>query len=99
MPARETVAARNVNHPGSVVNVDAAKYRAMRWALLASLPKRGAGLTQAGMLEAVRSRLPQDLFPGGAKAAWWMKTVQLDLEARGEVVRDTTARPLRWKRA
>jgi hypothetical protein len=27
--------------------------------------------------------LPQNLFPGGAKAGWWAKTVQLDLEARG----------------
>jgi hypothetical protein len=36
--------------------------------------------------------------PGGAKAGWWVKTVQLDLEAKGIVVRDG-GRPLRWSRA
>jgi uncharacterized protein YndB with AHSA1/START domain len=35
---------------------------------------------------------------GGAKAGWWTKCVQLDLEAKGTVVRKT-AKPLRWHRA
>lgn len=42
---------------------------------------------------------PQDLFPGGEKSGWWAKTVQLDLEAKGILVRDTKSKPLRWWRA
>ena len=43
------------------------------------------------MFKAVRSRLPGDLFPGGAKANWWAKTVQLDLEAKRVVARENTS--------
>jgi hypothetical protein len=32
------------------------------------------------MFEAVKEHLPEDVFPGGAKANWWAKTVQLDLK-------------------
>jgi hypothetical protein len=38
--------------------------------------------------------LPENLYPGGAKAGWWLKGVQLDLEARGVVVREEM-KPLR----
>jgi hypothetical protein len=55
-------------------------------------------LTQAEMFAAVVRHLPADVFPGGAKAAWWAKTVQLDLEAKRIVVRQHT-KPLRWHRA
>ena len=92
------MAVRNVNAPGRVRNLDAGKFEAMRKALLAVLPKRAPGLTQAEMFAAVKLHLPEDLFPGGAKAEWWAKSVQLDLEAKGTVVRDA-GRPLRWRRA
>jgi hypothetical protein len=49
------------------------------------------------MIGAVVLHLPRDLFPGGAKAGWWAKTVQLDQEAKGTIVRDT-GKPLRWRR-
>ncbi len=32
----------------------------------------------------------------GTTQGWWTKTVQLDAEARGEVIRDG-GKPLRWK--
>jgi hypothetical protein len=47
--------------------------------------------------DAVVPHLPADLFPGGAKAGWWSKTVQLDLEAKGVIAREAS-RPLRWHR-
>lgn len=95
----ERIAVENVNTPGRVVMLDAAKHGAMRKALLKALPKRAPGLTQAEMFEAVLPHLPEDLFPGGDKAAWWAKSVQLDLEAKGVVVRERAAKPLRWHRA
>ena len=72
-------------------------YRAMRTALLDILPGASPGLTEAQMRTAVLGKLPADLYPGGDKAGWWCKAVQLDLEAKGEVLRET-ARPLRWHR-
>ena len=94
-PGRVTV--ENVNHPGHTSTVDAGMYRAMREALLAVLPAGAPGLTQAQMREAVMPHLPPNLFPGGAKAGWWSKTVQLDLEAKGVVARESS-KPLRWHR-
>ena len=43
----------------------------------------------------VKQSLPDELFPGGKTSGWWLKTVQLDLEAKGLVTRSDT-RPLRW---
>jgi len=99
MPKPDTIEVENVNTPGRVANVNAEKYAAMRQALLQALPAEGPGLTQAEMVEAVLPFLPPALWPGGAKAGWWVKTVQLDLEAKGLVLRDRASRPLRWRRA
>ena len=96
----EQVAVENVNHPGRTSNVDAAKYHAARAALLKTLPAGPPGLTQKQMLAAVGAELAAaapGLFPGGEKAGWWCKTVQLDLEAKGLLARED-AKPLRWYR-
>jgi hypothetical protein len=63
--------------------------------MLTVLPTKAPGLTQMEIRRAVVKHLPSDLFPGGAKAGWWAKIVQLDLEAKGIVAREAT-RPLRW---
>lgn len=89
----------NVNVPGRVSNVNAEKYEAMRGVLLKVLPKKPPGLTQAEMGAAVLPLLPQELWPNGDKSMWWVKTVQLDLEAKGLVVRDKNGRPTRWRRS
>ncbi len=92
------ITVQNVNVPGYTSTVDAGKYEAMRKALLKVLPKKAPGLTQSEMIAAVVAHLPQDLFPGGAKAGWRTKCVQLDLEARGVMVRERV-KPLRWHKA
>jgi len=84
--------------PGKSRSVDAASFQAMRRTLLKVLPRRSPGLTLAEMSRAVLARLPADLFPGGAKAGWWVKTVQLDLEAKGVIARKKT-KPLRLHRS
>jgi hypothetical protein len=91
------VEVRNVNVPAYRGRVNAAKFAAMRKVLLAVLPASGPGLTQKEMMEAVRGRASAAMFPGSTHM-WWAKTVQLDLEARGRVVRDKAAKPLRWRR-
>lgn len=98
MPKDKIIAVENINHPGRTSNVNAQKYAAMREILLKVLPVKGPGLTQAEMGTSVRPHLPQDLWPNGEKSMWWVKTVQLDLEAKGLVVRDSSSKPIRWRR-
>jgi hypothetical protein len=88
MPA-DKIEVENVNTPGQVSRVDAAKYAAMKFAMLTAL-SGAAPMTAAAIKEAARAHLPEDLFPGGATAGWWMKCVQLDLEAKGIVTRHAT---------
>ena len=88
------VEVRNVNAPHHVTRVDRAKYEAMRDALMAALPGADAAITVAEAKERLLPHLPQSLFPEGAKAGWWLKCVQLDLEARGTVGRKAT-KPMR----
>ncbi len=93
--ARVTV--ENVNTPGKTQTVDAASYEAMRRAVLKVLPRRSPGLEYDALKAAVLPLLAEDVFPGGARAGWWIKLVQLDLEAKGTIVREKV-RPLRWRR-
>jgi hypothetical protein len=94
----EKIEIENVNHPGDVRLIDAHMYRAMKRAFLKVLPKRSPGLTESEIRQNVIAHLPEKLFPAGAKAGWWTKAVQLDLEAKGIVAREKT-RPLRWRKA
>jgi hypothetical protein len=98
MPNDEMITVENVNTPGRTSNVNARKYRAMREALLKVLSRQEPGITQAEMGAGIRPHLPQDLWPDGQKSLWWLKTVQLDLEAKGLVIRDSSSRPTRWRR-
>ena len=87
----------NVNTPGRVRRVDRAKYEAMRAALLPILPLDVPGLTVGEAKTALLPNLDQDLFPDGEKAGWWLKAVQLDLEAKG-VIERAKGSPVRLRR-
>jgi hypothetical protein len=89
---------QNVNHPGVVSQVDAEMYDAMKRAYLKILPKTSPRLTLAETAERLKAHLPEELFPDGAKAGWWAKTVQLDLEAKGVVAREKS-KPIRLRKA
>ena len=95
-PVGDKVEVRNINVPGWIGRVDAAKYEAMKAALLRVLPRTAPGLTQTEMRHRVVPHLPANLFPNGEKADWWSKCVQLDLEYRGVIEREREAKPLRW---
>ena len=91
----DKIEVENVNTPGRVTRVDRAKYEAMNAAIKSALPQSAPGLTQSESIQAAKKHLPNDLFPGGDKAGWWFKCVQLDMEAKGSLVRAKT-KPLRW---
>lgn len=109
VPAKKTAAKRpatkrpamrqvgTVNKPGYRANLRADKYAAMEKILLAVLPKKTPGLTQAEMFDAVSKKVDKTVFPG-TTYGWWAKGVQLDLEKRGILAREAT-KPLRWHRA
>ena len=91
----EKIAVENVNVPGQVTNVDAAKYTAMKTAML--LVMSSEPMTANDIKQAAKPHLPEDLFPGGATSGWWAKCVQLDLEAKAVLTRHAT-KPLSWSK-
>jgi hypothetical protein len=59
---------RNANNPGWSGKVDAAKYEAMKDALLRVIPRGAPGLTQTEMRNKAIFHLPAHVFPNGEKA-------------------------------
>jgi hypothetical protein len=96
--ANDKIVIENVVSPGHTHRVDRSKYMAMRDALIAALPANPPGMTVAEAKQALLPSLPDRLFPGGDKAGWWLKAVQLDLEAKGVIARGST-RPVRLFRS
>lgn len=94
----DKITIENFASPGHTYRVDRAKYEAMRAALLKVLPATEPGLTPAEAGKAVLAHLPDDLFPGGAKAGWWLKAAQLDMEAKGVIKRGSKP-PVRLSKA
>jgi hypothetical protein len=98
MPHLAKMKIENVLQPGKTYSVDAAKFEAMKAAYLKILPSAFPGLTPSEIQKLVLPHLPQDLFPGGEKAGWWNKAVQLDLEAKGIITRGPGAPVRLWKK-
>ena len=88
----------SINSPGRTERVNRAKYGAMRTALLAVLPSAPPGLKVPDAKAALLPLLPDALFPAGDKAGWWLKAVQLDLEAKG-IIRRAPSKPVQLFRA
>lgn len=91
----EKIQILNINKPGSVSNVQKDKYDDMMAAILNALPTVTPGLNQNEMSKKILQYLSPTLFPNGEKSMWWMKAVQLDLEARKVISRQKT-KPLTW---
>ena len=83
----DKITIESVTSPHHTQRVDRAKFTAMRDALLAVLPAEPPGMTVAEAKAALLAQLPEELFPGGAKAGWWLKAAQLDQEAKGVIAR------------
>ena len=93
----DKIEVENPNTPGRTERINRAKYDAMRSALLPILLDDPPGLKVADAKAALLPHLNSKLFPGGEKAGWWLKAVQLDLEAKGIVAR-TKGSPVRLYR-
>ena len=75
------------------VNIDKAKYDAVRGAILSVLDEH-EDYAFADLLDSVSERLPD--FEGSV--GWYATTVKLDLEARGEIERLPDVSPQRLRR-
>ncbi|MGJ8571778.1 MAG: DUF6958 family protein [Hoeflea sp.] len=91
----DKITVENVNQPGQTTRVNAEKYKAMHDAIVSVLTGQSEPLDYAAIKERVKPLLPESLFPGGATSGWWIKCVQLDLEAKGRMMR-TKDKPLRF---
>lgn len=96
--SKRTIMVENAVSPGRQTPVNADKYEAVRDAYLKVLPRTEPGATPAEIKSMLAPLLPDDLFPGGSTAGWWAKCVQLDLEAKGVIVRSPKP-PVRLRKA
>lgn len=74
------------------VNIDKAKYDAIRTAILASISDNGGEIAFKELATAVTNHLTT---PFDGAIGWYTTTVKLDLEARGEIERIPKATPQR----
>jgi hypothetical protein len=84
----------SITSPHHTERVSRAKYMAMRVALMTVLPADPPGITVAAAKAALLPILPIDQLPGGDETGWWLKVVQLDLEAKC-VIRRGLGKPVR----
>lgn len=96
MPA-DKIEVQNIGQLGKVYRVDAAKYAEMRRVMLMALPTSQPGMTVADLNDTVRPNLSAEVFPGGETCGWWVKCVQLDLEAKGLICRAKSSPVRLWR--
>lgn len=100
----ETIEALNVNLPGHREKLNKQKYQIIKEAMLKVIPTKKEnenGLTVNTVIEEVYSMIKttkdfEKMFPKGlGSVMWYVKAVQLDLEARNIIARLPKVSPLR----
>lgn len=85
----------NVDTPGKSNFVQRDKYEEVRSILLNNLPTKLPGVSENEMMILVESQASDKLFPKKETLGWWVKIVQMDLEAKGLLLR-TKSQPTCW---
>jgi len=87
-------------HPAgkSGVSIDGEKYRVVRRALLACVPRRKEGALLSAVSEGVVDRVSGLEAMRGASVLWYVVTVKQDLEARGLIEIVPGSKPQRLRR-
>ena len=86
----------NVNAPDHKVKLNAEKYGVIYNELMAVIGAKQ--MSYAAIKEGVLPILSQVHFPASKTSGWWIKAVQLDLEAKGVGVQHNS-KPLTWSKA
>jgi hypothetical protein len=92
----DRIEVQNVGRPGKTYREDAAKFMAMKAAVLAVLPRDVLGMSVPDLVAAVEPLLPPEHFLDGATAGRWVKLVQLDQETKGVIARAPKAPVRLW---
>jgi hypothetical protein len=86
--------------PGkSPTRIDRWKFDAVRRAILAVLPRKGDGVLFTDLTGLVKKELSPDELADLGAPMWYVTTVKLELEVRGEIRRVKDAVPQRLLRA
>jgi hypothetical protein len=79
--------------------IDRWKFDAVRRAILAILPRRGEGVLFTDLTGLVKEKLAEDELAKLGTPMWYVTTVKLELEVRGEIQRVKDLTPQRLLRA
>jgi hypothetical protein len=74
------------------------KYEAVRQAILAMLPAGGEGMTWDALAEMISPYLPENVFRYRGTVRWYVRAVQMDLEAEGVIEQVPGSKPPRVRR-
>lgn len=80
------------------VNIEKAKYDAVRDALLNAIPADDDGVALKSLSATVRPHLSEELFPASKSVTWYVMAVKQDLEARGLIEQVAGRRPQHLRR-
>lgn len=95
-----SIRAENINHPGYTEPLNNEKYQHIKKAMLLNIPSGKEGITVNELVEKVDNYLkeknvPEELFPKKGSVTWYVKAVQLDLEAKSIIQRIPGVSPIR----
>jgi len=98
-----SIRAKNVNHDGYSEPLNAEKYEHIRDAILTVLAVDSEGITFSELEGRVADwlrehEIPSTLFTKPGSVRWYVKAVELDLEARELIERVPGVRPLRLRK-
>lgn len=96
-PASTTILTENINYPKGQggTRIDERKYEAMRTAILKAVPRSKEGIAFRDLVQAVKPHLPRDW---SGSVSWYVTTVKLDLEVKGEIARIEGSKPQRLRK-
>jgi hypothetical protein len=95
---RDAVVCRTPTPGKKPTRIDRWKFDAVRRAILAVLPKTGAGVLFTDLTGLVKSELPEEELDELGAPMWYVTTVKLEMEVRGEIRRVKGAVPQRLLR-
>lgn len=95
MAARDKVLCRTPTHGKKPTKIDAQKFEIIRNAIRRTLPRRGNGMLFSELTDAVESELTPGEIKQFGSLMWYVTTVKLELEVRGEIERVAGSKPQR----
>lgn len=94
----ERVQTRHPNPAKSMPRIERDVYDAFRTAILSVAPPAGYGVPFRDLPRLVTGQIPRGIHERIGSVGWYVTTVKLDLEARGEIERVPGSRPQRVRR-